>query len=357
MEKIVTKGMDILTFEDFKESLSILGLVDDEKPSSEMLILQAILQSLSQGNTSLTSKEIYSTLVTSFGASLTRPWVQRLLKKLETTGLIKTVTEGSYRKHYTADINTVISGLEAIRKNQIQEIEEQKEYLEDRLEILSKLNCSQLAQQLFETYSDERPTVKARFLKGLNEIHIVLNDLMETSADPNSKIRVILQWVQSTLDDHVENRMQKFLRTAMKGIEIQYLVGPELLEIDDIEKSGFPVDFFKQMLQVLDGFRKQGIPFTVRLYEGPRTYSHLTIGSEQMVLIITENPMTAIYVSRDFNPDMIDNVCEAFDKEWVQAIPLLDLTPEILNKYDTQVSRLLSDAIEDIREKQSNHGE
>ena len=47
-----------------------------------------------------------------------------------------------------------------------------------------------------------------------------------------------------------------------------------------------------------------------------------------MALIIAENPVTATWITREFNPDLIDNAVKTFDKDWKNAKSVLDITPK-----------------------------
>ncbi|TXT54965.1 MAG: hypothetical protein BAJATHORv1_50218 [Candidatus Thorarchaeota archaeon] len=339
--------------ETLTQSLEVLGLTTGDTPNSDMLILQAMLLAQNQGVSPLTSKIVHRTLLQSFGSSLSRAWVQRTLKKMEDLGLVKTETEGTYRKHYSIDINSIVAGFERLRQQHIALIQDQKGSLDKQLQFLNELNCSQLAKEFLEFYTDKEHVLSARFLKGIDEIHHTIDEISESEGKPGSTIRVILQWMRSILEGS-ENRMQKYLRSAMRGIEVKYLVGPELLKIDLKEDTDFPLEFFQKMIYSLAEFRFRNIPFKVRLYEGARTYSHFTIDSDRTVLIITENPMTAIYVTRGFNPDLIDNVCETFDEAWENAIPIIELPDDLLKRYDTTVSRELSRIIREIRDRYSD---
>jgi len=38
--------------------------------------------------------------------------------------------------------------------------------------------------------------------------------------------------------------------------------------------------------------------------------------------------MTATWITREFNPDLIDNAVKAFDRDWKKAKSILDMKPE-----------------------------
>jgi hypothetical protein len=78
----------------------------------------------------------------------------------------------------------------------------------------------------------------------------------------------------------------------------------------------------------LTELRANGKMFDARLYVGPKTYNQVSFNTESMALIITENPVTATWITRDFNPDLIDNAVQTFDQDWEKGKSLLSLTPD-----------------------------
>ena len=47
-----------------------------------------------------------------------------------------------------------------------------------------------------------------------------------------------------------------------------------------------------------------------------------------MALMISHNPVTAAWVTRKFNANLIDNVISSFDRDWEEAIPIDQIKPE-----------------------------
>lgn len=94
------------------------------------------------------------------------------------------------------------------------------------------------------------------------------------------------------------------------------------------------------MKEVLD-LRARGKKFDGRLYMGPKTYNQVSFNKESMALIIAENPVTATWITREFNPDLIDNAVESFDKDWEKAKSVLDLTPEDYKAFGAEPEGLI----------------
>ena len=104
------------------------------------------------------------------------------------------------------------------------------------------------------------------------------------------------------------------------------------------------------MLHSVIEFRKSGIKFDVRLYDGPNTYNQVSFNNDNMALVIAENPMTATWITRDFNPDLIDNAVKAFDKDWRKAKSFLDMTPKEMQSLGVPLEALISEIDSDAKE-------
>ena len=74
-------------------------------------------------------------------------------------------------------------------------------------------------------------------------------------------------------------------------------------------------EFFKEFARL----RSQGYNFEVRISTGGMAYNQSSLNDEALTLIITEEPPTATYVTRDFNKELIDTVISSFDNLWKES--------------------------------------
>jgi hypothetical protein len=86
-------------------------------------------------------------------------------------------------------------------------------------------------------------------------------------------------------------------------------------------------------MQNLFKLREAGVKFNARLYAGEKTYNQISFNRQSTVLIIAENPVTATWITRDFNPDLIDNAVAAFDRDWAEGKSIFDLTLDDLEAF------------------------
>ncbi|MBE0527383.1 MAG: hypothetical protein IH631_10600, partial [Candidatus Thorarchaeota archaeon] len=99
------------------------------------------------------------------------------------------------------------------------------------------------------------------------------------------------------------------------------------------------------MMTMFFDLRARGKKFDGKLYAGPKTYNQVSFNNESMALIIAENPVTATWITREFNPDLIDNAVESFDKDWEMAKSILDLTPDDYKAFGAEPEGLIRKAL------------
>jgi hypothetical protein len=107
----------VLIDEKTKAALKSLGLLMGSSVDSRTLnLLGAVLRIQEDPSEPLPFKTIYeSVMKDNPGSSLTKAWVQRVLKSLVDDSLIRVESEHAYRKKYLADVSTVMAGLEKIK--------------------------------------------------------------------------------------------------------------------------------------------------------------------------------------------------------------------------------------------------
>jgi hypothetical protein len=114
----------------------------------------------------------------------------------------------------------------------------------------------------------------------------------------------------------------------MRGADVRYMASIDIFRIEDAPIHNYPVKGARTFIQHLKDLMEQGLKFDFRIYEGPKTYFQVSFNNENMALVITEDPMTATWITRDFNPDLIDNAIKTFDRDWKKAKSFLKMTPE-----------------------------
>jgi hypothetical protein len=76
-----------------------------------------------------------------------------------------------------------------------------------------------------------------------------------------------------------------------------------------------------------------------------------------MAFMISENPITAAWINRDFNPGLIDNAIANFDSQWEKSISLKDFSPEYLKKTGIPPHSYIAKTLADVLRTKGNEKE
>ncbi|TXT54302.1 MAG: hypothetical protein BAJATHORv1_70002 [Candidatus Thorarchaeota archaeon] len=77
-------------------------------------------------------------------------------------------------------------------------------------------------------------------------------------------------------------------------------------------------------------------------------YQFAELNKSSMVIISNASPITAAWMTRNFNPDLIDNATETFDEAWEQSISILEITSENFKKIGASLDTVLSKAAREV---------
>ena len=322
--------------EELAGTLKLCGFVTGEHQDSRLMSILGVILKLQEFPTiPLTFTEIYEQfLKENPSTKLTKAWVHRVLKSLVDTQLIRVENPKSHRKRYIADVNTIVAGLEQLKSARIEDLVNRRKEIDEELTQINSIDCGHLSKELVIAVTGRQEEISSRVVRGVNELHRVLRYNMLDNAGEGDIIRATALWVGPFEDEDSITRTMRFAEAAERGADVRYLFSTDIFDIE--RNRGAQVRFQLkegfQMLKALEVMKERGVKFDLRLYAGPNTYNQISFNRESMVLVITENPMTATWITRKFNPDLIDNAVKTFDKDWKVSKSLLDIGAEDILK-------------------------
>jgi hypothetical protein len=237
-----------------------------------------------------------------------------------------------------------MAGFEQLKNERFTELEEQRGEIDKTMESLDQLDCGLLAQQLIRKVTGSHQKISSRIVKGVDELHRVLRYNMLDIAKKGDTIRATLLWVGPFLDPGVVERTQRFVEAAKRGAEIRYIMSSDIFRAEEFTDTQFDMKSVMSFVRNLLELKQKGLKIDFRIYGGPRTYFQVSFNRENMALIITESPMTATWITRDFNPDLIDNAVKTFDRDWKNAKSILEMTPEDFAAFGATPDGLITKA-------------
>ncbi|MFW9907697.1 MAG: hypothetical protein ACFFEF_03905 [Candidatus Thorarchaeota archaeon] len=293
----------------------------------ELTVLRAVLNASHSLAGTVSFRDIYELLQKEEDFKASKAWVHRILKTLLDQGLIRLEVPSAIRKRYYANIETVTAGLERKKQEMKNSLDSKVRELQKKIDEIEEISCSKAAEDLVEEVIGESSAISSRFISGMKELETALTEFIHEPANPGDIIRSTLGWAGPFLSSGPETRMRKYFESAKRGVDVRWLVDMHILGSPRFSESVDP----QSVILILSEWQKlvaQGFKFDVRIYAGGMAYNQTCLNDKYMVLIITEEPVTATFVTRDFNKDLVDDAISSFDKNWEGGVPLLGSSME-----------------------------
>jgi hypothetical protein len=338
---------------DITVALELCGFLSGDKQESRLMnLLSVILKLEKDPPIPLAFADIYDQLLQEEqGSKLSKAWVHRVLKSLVEVQLVRVENPTAHRKKYIADVNTVMAGLEQLKSNRISELETQKSELDNTLSDITKLDCGVLAQQFVKSVTGAQQKISSRIVRGVDELHRVLRYNMLDVAKKGDKIRATVLWLGPFVGEGTLERTRKFVEAAQRGADVRYMLSTDVFRLDEMMDTASMMEGAMELIRSVHELRQSGVKFDVRIYDGQKTYNQVSLNNDNMALVIAEDPVTATWITRDFNPDLIDNAVKAFDEEWKKAKSFLEMTPEDMKSFGVVPGALISKITKDKGEE------
>ncbi|MFW9800949.1 MAG: hypothetical protein ACFFD9_10965, partial [Candidatus Thorarchaeota archaeon] len=317
-----------------------------DRESREMTLLRTLLRMQNETSKHFSFSEIYHALQEHAPeAQLKKPWMHKALKSLEEKQFIRLESQESYRKRYIADVNTVMTGLEKLKEERVSELEKEMTIVKDKLRLLAECECGELARDFVTALTGESHTPSSRFIRGMDEFHRVTNSTIYERAEKNDVIRSIAIWV-GAFGRESPQRFMRVFEAAKRGVEVRYGLHPDILVMGSVLKEDVSTGWLTNATRELVSCKQQGLNIDVRIQNVDRRgYQFVSLNDEVMAFFITESPITAAWITRSFNPDLIDNAIATFDEAWEKSKSVLNLTPDDIKTFGAKPEDYLPSAV------------
>jgi Fe2+ or Zn2+ uptake regulation protein len=330
------------------ETLASLGLkMEEGRESRPLSLLRTILRLQGETKEPLPFSEVYQSFTKEGpGKGLTKAWVHRVLKLLIEQGFVRVDSPTATRKRYTSDVNSVMAALEKMRGIRIEDMKTQIAELQKELKTIERIDPGVLAQDLHHLVTGKEQPIRSRSIKGLDEWHRVTDSTIFEKAKPGDVIRTSVMNVGPFLIG-VEDRLGRLFEAGSRGVDIRYMIPPEVFRQDDEIRDSVGSDWIVNALGQMASFAKKGMKFDVRINMGTRrSFAFIGLNDEHIALLISENPIMGAWMNRDFNPHLIDNALTAFDDTWSRSKSIIGLKPADLAKLGVVPGSYLQSLIE-----------
>ncbi|MHA1577743.1 MAG: hypothetical protein ACTSU3_10320 [Candidatus Thorarchaeota archaeon] len=347
-----------MDYEELSRILSRLGIAfGKDQEGRPITVLRAVIQSTEELDGSCTFGDIYDRLVHSeMELRVSKAWVHRILKSLVEDQLIRLENPDSMRKNYVGNVQTVASGLETLKEKKWTILSEEMNQLREQIATFDEIECGYVAEGLVQQLTGQEQILTSRFLRGVDELNRVLKYNIHAPAKKGDIIRMSMMWL-GPFGQGILNRSMKYFESASQGVETRWLANMGMLVDESAPDIEVPLEIGMALMLKVVKLRMEGHKIDVRLYAGAQTYNASILNADRIAMIISDNPMTATYVTKEFNPDLIEDAVSSFDSIWERAISLFDPDIKSLEKAGIDKSSYIGKLLPEITKMIASSGD
>jgi len=303
----------ILVDESVTRALKALGLIlRTDRDSRTLKLVKAVLERQKEQGDSLSIDEIQDELRREEpGALISKSSTGKALRSAVEVGFVRATGHGPQRIRYSSDPSAVETGLHRTAESARRRMQQETRVISSESDAVASLDCAALAQDLVLEFTGSKQRTSSRLVTGAEDIRRAVAYNMKDMAREGSVIRVTAMSPSPFINQNGEVVLE-IAHAVLRGANVRCLVTSKIVE--SLFQSSGPTDSRG------DAFGSPEAPsVAIRIYDGPMTYHHVTLNNECMALIVSEKPLTAAWITRQFNPDIIDASVLSFDELWTGA--------------------------------------
>jgi len=270
------------------------------------------------------------------GGKLSKATAKRTLRTLVGIGLVQMIADGNRRTGYFTNASIVENGLRKLRKRVKSEIVQEIGSVEAQEKAIANLDCATLAQDLVEELTGHRHRISSRLITGEDDIKRAIGYNMGDIARKGDIIRVTIVSFSPFLDEQ-EKLIDGIARAARNGAEVRCLLYARL----ENAPSGAAAQMGKgKRTDTHESSEGQKLTVQMKLCDRQDAYHAATFGEQYMALVVSEDPVTVAWITREFNPDIIDTSNSVFDAIWQDARSIVEAGAKRISSTDPAAGRL-----------------
>jgi hypothetical protein len=304
-----------LNDEELAKALEMIGI---DLQDGRSRVLRAMFRAEPSLGTQISFKEMYDQLEREEGGKgMARPLVYRYLKSLEEDGLI-VVDRSAYRHTYSVGLESLNRAFEKLRKDSLESMKLGLDEIVRQQETIQSSSASDITPDLVESLVGRPEDSAPRTVTGHEGIHRLIVTEIYSRAREGDIIRASIDW--ESIDPDVERQREEGARQLLEsGVEWRILIQVPWAHNTTIGRMRKK---FYEEVKV-----KYKVSFR---FLGKEEYGYKLIGRnrEGIVLIVSEDPTTAIWIPRNTNSVIVDDAVDSFDEEFEDAVDMLELDEE-----------------------------
>ncbi|TFH03077.1 MAG: hypothetical protein E4H14_17185 [Candidatus Thorarchaeota archaeon] len=297
--------------EQYEEVFEILNF---EMTRKDIVILGAILKSQSDPSVFVDFEDIRAQLAIEEGGKKGKDsLIYRSLSGLERTGFIR-VDRSEHKHGYNTDVGLMNEVFRKAIRETTAEIGKELVEIDAEIEQISNIDLGDLASDMILLAAGKQKIEKPIFAEGWENVLQLIDDKVYSHVKKGDRVRFSLEWL-SRPDMITPLRVDRLGKLMENGV---IFLGLEHNKVSKQQR-----DLFKKFTFA---FREKGYQPGFRIcVRKDSTYQFVGRNDEGIVLIVSENPMSATWIPRSANPDLVDNAIETFDTDYDAGEDIADI--------------------------------
>jgi len=286
------------------EVLKIIGL---DKTRKDMVVLGALLKAQKEPTDFIDFETLREQLAKDEGSKRGKdPLIYRSLSWLETQGFLE-IDKSSHKHGYNTTISIMEKAVAKIIAIKIDLLEKELQQLDSEISNLSKMEerISSITNRLVDLSVDKKDGEMPSFAQGWDNILQMLDEKVYKNLRKGDVVRITIDWLFQ--QDYMNS-------TRLKQLEQLYKKGVETRTLD---RNGRDEKVRKNFREIILQWREKGYSVGYQIF--PRkdaTYQFVGRNTEGIVLIVSESPLSATWMPRNTNPEIVDNAISTFEKDY-----------------------------------------
>ncbi len=292
----------------------VFEILNFEMTRKDIVILGAILKSQGDPTTFVDFETIRAQLATEEGGKKGKDsLIYRSLSGLEKIGFLR-VDRSEYKHGYNSDVGLMHDVFRKTIKEATSKYENELADIDSEIEKISRMGIDSLKEDMLALAAGEQKIEKPIFAEGWESVFQLLDDKIYSTAKKGDLVRFAMEWLTRP-DMFTAMRVERLGKLMAEGVIFH---GVEHGKVSEQQQ-----ELFKRFTLA---YREQGYNPGFRICERKdSTYQFVGRNDEGIVLIVSEKPMSATWIPRSANPDLVDNAIETFDADYEAGVDIADL--------------------------------
>ena len=292
----------------------IIEILDFELHRKDMIILGAILKGQRDPTSYVDFETIRAQLAIDEGGRKGQDsLIYRSLSWLEKAGFIK-VDRSKHKHGYNSDVGLMHKVFRKKMKEAIKETKSEIRDLDSVIEVLTNMDSEDIASDMISISAGKHKIERPVFAEGWENVFQLIDDKIYDHLKRGGFVRFSLEWL-SRPEMITPLRIERIGKLLENGIIFH---GLEHTKIDEEQQ-----DLLKKFTIF---FREQGYQPGFRVSDRKEaTYQFVGRNNEGIVLIVSENPLSATWIPRSSNPELVDSAIKTFDDDFNAGIDIEEI--------------------------------